>query len=493
MSGLEKVLLEVEQPTMRAAKPVDKRVPFGWTMEAVEPAVTGNATLLKLSPDNRPALRSLDGDCRVYLRLTVAIDIREEKRLQVSLPGSGKAIGEFDIRFGYALQPFELSIASDDAPDVLAQGVRLRLTSGEQPFWFLTDAGSVPGCETLLPHLLIAERGKGGAGELLSRLASAASLQPFGWMEGCVLDALYDLNQVSPKNSAYREALRLHVDHFLPAEGGLVYENPRSEPVDGTVYGIEGSLPFAVIAKLQPEHPVIELALTFWRSRASEPNKVIADGTHITTEGAYTVAYPISVLARLRGDKELADLAISNLISRRDMLRTDQGLCWIYPQDKDGNRYLNWARAYAWYMMGQIRVIGELHQMEETKVDPVKLETLESEFRSVAEIALNYQHTDGLWFCMLHEPETGFDTSGSAGIAAAIALGVKLGVLPDVMLGAACRTYLGLLPHLTPDGLLGGVAQSNRDGEKLQRSGYRVLSQMAMGLMGQLAAAIGRL
>jgi unsaturated rhamnogalacturonyl hydrolase len=64
--------------------------------------------------------------------------------------------------------------------------------------------------------------------------------------------------------------------------------------------------------------------------------------------------------------------------------------------------------------------------------------------------------------------------------------------LPEAMRDAAHRAYEGLLPHVRPDGLLGGVAQSNRNGEELQRSGYRVLSQMAMGLMGQLSAAIGR-
>ncbi|WP_165452360.1 hypothetical protein [Paenibacillus thalictri] len=42
------------------------------------------------------------------------------------------------------------------------------------------------------------------------------------------------------------------------------------------------------------------------------------------------------------------------------------------------------------------------------------------------------------------------------------------------------------------DGLLGGVSQTNQSGEEIQRSGYRVLFQMGMGLMAQLGAALGK-
>nr|WKN34271.1 hypothetical protein K4G66_17985 [Tunicatimonas sp. TK19036] len=50
------------------------------------------------------------------------------------------------------------------------------------------------------------------------------------------------------------------------------------------------------------------------------------------------------------------------------------------------------------------------------------------------------------------------------------------------------NTWNGLLTYLTSDGLLDGVAQSNRGGEALQRSDYRVISQIGMGLMAQLYA-----
>jgi len=60
--------------------------------------------------------------------------------------------------------------------------------------------------------------------------------------------------------------------------------------------------------------------------------------------------------------------------------------------------------------------------------------------------------------------------------------------LPHYLSTKVERTWEGLMQHLTPDGLLKQVAQSNKGGETLQRSGYRVISQMGMGLMGQLYA-----
>ncbi|WP_164821721.1 glycoside hydrolase family 88 protein [Paenibacillus koleovorans] len=424
---------------------------------------------------------------KAYLRLTVAIDVREEKEIEVLLPESGQLLGILDIRYAYALQIFELSIEPEAIPEALSQGIRLRLRKGDQPLWVLAAADSASSGDTLLPHLLLVskmiERERG----FFTRLASTASIQPFGWMEGCVLDGLYDLNAAHPESLRWRQVLQEHLDHYLDDEGGLTYENPRSEPVDSRVYGIEGTLPFAIIAKLWPEHPVLELALQFWHARAREGGGLIADRS-VTAEGAYTVAYPLAVLARKRRSRELAELAVGNLQARRQALVTERGLCWIEDQGQP-ERYLNWARAYAWYMLGLVRSIVELRQMDPK--DRPKLDGIELAFTEIAVAAAASQGSDGLWPCFLGEPVTGVDTSGSAGIAAAIAIGVHHGLLPPAMRDATSWAYLRLVEYLSPDGFLTGVAQSNRNGEALQRGGYRVISQMAMGLMGQLAAVLG--
>ncbi len=104
---------------------------------------------------------------------------------------------------------------------------------------------------------------------------------------------------------------------------------------------------------------------------------------------------------------------------------------------------------------------------------------------------LPYRQPDSLWTCFVDDPSTGPETSGSAGIAAAVAKAVKLKLAPTSALAASRETWVALTSYLAPDGFLRGVSQSNRGGEPLQRSGYRVISPMAMGLMGQLATALG--
>lgn len=71
-----------------------------------------------------------------------------------------------------------------------------------------------------------------------------------------------------------------------------------------------------------------------------------------------------------------------------------------------------------------------------------------------------------------------------------LAIGAQQGWLDNTAKSAATRTLAGLQPHLTPDGLLGGVSRANKGGEQLQRGNYRVIYQMGMGLMAQLMAAL---
>ncbi|HCN77796.1 MAG TPA: glucuronyl hydrolase, partial [Verrucomicrobiales bacterium] len=64
------------------------------------------------------------------------------------------------------------------------------------------------------------------------------------------------------------------------------------------------------------------------------------------------------------------------------------------------------------------------------------------------------------------------------------------GWLDDKAGQAAQRALKGLAKHLTPDGLLAGAAQSNKGGDALQKSDYRTIYQMGMGLKMQLMAAL---
>jgi rhamnogalacturonyl hydrolase YesR len=111
-------------------------------------------------------------------------------------------------------------------------------------------------------------------------------------------------------------------------------------------------------------------------------------------------------------------------------------------------------------------------------------------FQRLAAWVLSHQREDGLWSVVIDEPALTPDTAGSAGIAAALALGARNGWLDERARAAARHALVGLQRHLTPDGFLGGVSQSNKGGSELQRGDYRSIFQMGMGLMAQLMAAL---
>ena len=449
--------------------PAGKRVPFEWRAFAVpEPGENGPVLRWDIRPLEQPS----------RLRVTTAIDGREEKLVDVLLAESGDKIGELDLRFTPVLEPFEVLLSASRTRQVLEQGVRLSMRFGSSPVWFFKPSGDSREKQTLMPHLWIAKESD-PLTAFHDRLASLNSIQPYGWMEGCVLDGLYDLWK-STGQDRYHAALETHLNHFFDDEQRVIYESPRSEPLDGIITGIESTLPNAVIAKLDPQHPVLDDVVAYWLNTRDSENSV-QDGQTTSAEGSYTVGYPMMVIGQARGDQKLIQLAVQQLRIRKKRLIYD-GDCWLRHHGDGTRTYQNWARGVAWYGLGLVRTLIQAGGV-------TGLDDLKQEVERLASWVQGYQQEDGLWRCFLHENVLS-DTSGSAGIAAALALAIKYDLLSDSYSSVCQRTREGLISHLTPDGLLTGVAQSNRGGESLQRSDYRVISPMGMGLMAQLNSAL---
>ena len=309
--------------------------------------------------------------------------------------------------------------------------------------------------------------------EFKKRLFSLSSLQPFGWMEGCVLDGLYTLYECG--NAHAWQTIRSHTYKYI-LQKSLTYEDPRSRICDDTIYGIEACLPFAVIAKTGIGKEILPLFIQYIKGFTSK--RVISDSDFISAEGAYTIAYPLAVVSIVQNNPLLAEKAIQELLIRKQVLRCGKDL-YLRSSEK-GRSFKNWGRAFVWYMMGLVQVMGTFK-----KAGISYPQELIQEMRFVAEIASN-SLLNGLCPVFLGEDETGVETSGSAGIAAAIFLGINYGLLDSEYLQVIRRTYERLTSYLTPDGMLRGASQSNKGGEHLQRSGYRVISPMAMGLMAHI-------
>lgn len=457
-----------------SALPPEKRVPANWPAFAVGT----NPVLL------RPAAPPAPGPA--WLRLTTAVDDRELRQVEIRLAGGGRTLGVLDLRYAHAIETFQLPLTGEAVRELTQRGIELRLLGAGSPLWFFTWSGPSERGPNLpvefQPHLLTVSGPTDRRREFLHRLASLASLQTFGWMEGCVLDGLHDLG-AGRDGAAFRRAAAEHWRIFLPADGRLTYETPRSASVENRIYGIEGGLPFADLARREPASSLLDLFIAFCR-RNTRSDGAIQDGDTLSAEGSYTVGYPLAVIAAARRDRALAEIALRQLQLRRDRL-WHEGAIWLRRTDADSRTFRGWARGVTWHALGVARSIPPLRELG------VDTASLEEELRRIAAWVLPLQRPDGLWSCYVEDREKGLtDTSGSAGIAAALALGHRHGVLPDATAAAARSALRALEGHLTPDGLLDGAAQSNRGGEALQRSDYRVLSQMGMGLLAQLIAAL---
>jgi Glycosyl Hydrolase Family 88 len=441
------------------------RRPFGWPMAGVAPGVP----LAIGWPGHRgsagPAL----------LRLTVAVDDRQDRLLEVRSAAARVPLGRLVVRCADPHQRFGLALDARAAALALDEGVEVRLLRGTGPLWVFAGAAAPVRHR---PHLLPAAGGDEQA-ELLRRLASVDSVQPFGWMEGCVLDAQIELAAALPAaRGALLRAARRHLAMYLPG-GRLVYEDPRGRVADDRLYGIEATLPFAALARLDPTHPALDGAVRWWRERADADGCVRDAAT--TAEGGYTVGWPMAAIARRRGSRELARLAVRQQLVRRERLR--HGGVLHLRQLADGRRtFPNWARAHAWHLLGLVRTARALDGLVDTT------DLWAAAGRAAEEVA-GAQTERGLWHCFVDAPATGPEASGTAGIAAALALGREAGRLDRWAGEAAARAWAGLRDLLTPDGWLAGSSQANKGGEALQRGGYRVVSGSGTGLVGQLAAA----
>jgi Predicted unsaturated glucuronyl hydrolase involved in regulation of bacterial surface properties, and related proteins len=450
--------------------PVGQRVPFDWK---AKPVLPDGVTITELHWHSQELLET----DHARLRITVAVDVRENKRIEVIALRTRNVLGTLDIRFAHVFQIFELPLGLNEALIAVREGIGLRMIEGEAPLWFFTGDLATGSIEPVhLPHFMIGDA-KDPLESFKDRFNSLASIQPFGWMEGCVLDGLLD--------SGFIPTARQHLELFVK-NNELTYEDPRSRPSDGCFYGIESTLPIAMLTKLDPAHSLVDRAVQFMKEHTDRQG-IIKDGDTLSAEGSYTIAYPLSVIAAHRGDRELARLAFKQLELRRALL-WEGGALYLRRQDDGTRSFRNWGRAYAWHLLGLIRTLEQLKDKELLSNHQLKL--IEDEYRVTLRQVYEFRSARGLWSCFVDQEESGVDTSASAGIAASLAIADRIGIRLFNGKADAAHTAASLCRYLTPDGLMTGTAQSNKNGEELQRSGYRVISQMAMGLLGQLSAAV---
>jgi len=403
------------------------------------------------------------------LRLTTASGLRSWQYLDITLPG-GELLGSMDISMTTSYQVFELIVPTNKIDALLKSGVEVRSRGEGEPVSFFVQGSEVP--DALCPHLLIPGT-LSPREEFLNRFVSKAGIDGYGWQGGCVLDGLAALASSAKNPEPYQKALENLLNLYFP-KGVPLHTYPS----------IENTSCVAQLANSQPHHPEIENALAFWKIRENEQSEVV-DHKQVAAEGNYTVSWPLAVISKQLNRPELAEKAVQGLRFRTKYLIDEQGDQWLrYRFDMNPLRtYKHWSRGNAWYFLGMAKTMDVLPEI------PADLIT---EFQRAAKHLANLQDTEGMWHMFACEPETSPESSGTAGIATAMAIGVRHGWLGKEYEQIARKALKALENRLTPDGFLMCVAHCNRPegGEKFQRETKGSILKFGMGFYAQLLAEL---
>ncbi len=416
----------------------------------------------------------------VYFRIVCAIDDRAHRWVEVSNAQSGESYARMELAYAAPGQVYQCTLTPEQVAGAIRDGLALRLEGGESPIWIVAPGGpNTP--DSILPSLSQASAPP-SLDHFLRLFCTPASFQQWDWTGVCVLDGLQDWAQLGNKDAAQtlEQYLRTFID---PKEGRR--EDFRGHPCDDAIANPETGGPFAILIAQSPKHPSIHLLTEGFEHFHNKTLDYI--GTHrLVTESNYNVAYPMMSLAVHLNRPDYKEKSLAQLRATMHYL-TDDDNVWLRYDPENGERtFQNWSRGVAWYFLGMVRSLALLPKSEWP-------DALIAECNRMAAWVSTYQMENGLWAGFLHEKSVRPDNSGSAGIAAAIALGIRIGLIQSDWQPTAEKAYQGLSNCLTHDGWLQGVSQTNKPEAlhmDIQRSDFRVIAPWGMGLYAQLAAAL---
>lgn len=354
---------------------------------------------------------------------------------------------------------------------VIPSGINEVSVHAEDPdpcLWVLADTRRLPGAA---PSLWPIEPGANRLDRFFERL-EWDGLAEFGWMGGCVLEAFHALAR-GGEETRWNEARDRWLSFFLDDQH-LHYQTATSHPFTDRFNTIEAILPLASIVRMNPGHPIIDQAIAFVREQHGSQ--------HLTCEGCYTVAYPLAQMAETLDRPELLDLALQELLFRREAL-CHEGHIYLRFLSSSHRTYRDWARGVGWYLLGHAECL--------------RFAGVGGKWKPVAEHlaercawVLRHQRDDGLWNNFFQEGHLPPDTAGSAGIAAALIQAHHLGLVGPEGIEAAKRCWDALQDHLLIDGWLGNSSPSNKRGEGIQHTSLRAAETFGLGLMGLLVGML---
>jgi len=419
---------------------------------------------------------------KILFRFTSAIWLPKRFRVELYLLKSKKIINSIEVWNTYFLQPFEIEIEDTFVQQIFKEGVGLRPVGLESTFFIYADNDkNIP--VQFKPALLYSRGSTLKRIEIIKRMTDVSTLQFFGWPEGCLWDCIYDLGEVFPKIESAR-IIQGRLNYFKNDKNNLDYLIHHNIRLSNEIFDVETILPFGVFSKFMPNDTLVKQALNFCLSQMNENGIIthnVGEDIKVKTEENYTVSYPLLLIAKNSNNPQLVDIAVKNLLYRKSLLSAENG---IYHRKIGANNpiYLNWARGTTWYLLGlakSLKLIPRNHP---------KYNELLTEFQTVSSKIARMADSNGMYRAFLHDKSSFYDTSGTSGITAAFAYGVKNDFLSQSEFSPLIKKSINelLTNYVTPDGYLRGSTQINNGGEELQSSDFRTISPYTLGFVGMI-------
>jgi unsaturated rhamnogalacturonyl hydrolase len=150
-----------------------------------------------------------------------------------------------------------------------------------------------------------------------------------------------------------------------------------------------------------------------------------------------------------------AQRAVDEILAYCDLLDDPElGLYQHYWLEKTRRAYIRgWGRGQGWALLGLLDVVAHAAPTTPRHDEVVR------KSRDLAEAMLRWQLPDGNWWAMVHEPDSGPESSTAAFMACAFYRGIRLGVLPaGTFREPADRAFAAMSANLDADGNLQGVS-----------------------------------
>lgn len=164
-------------------------------------------------------------------------------------------------------------------------------------------------------------------------------------------------------------------------------------------------------------------------------------------------ALPLARIGTVLGRPSYVAEALRQFLLHVKYLADRRTGLWFHGWTFEGHHHFAealWARGNCWITIAIPEIIEMLELQPGDPIREFLVETLRAQVHTLAAL----QNASGLWHTLLDEPESYLEASATAGFAAGILKGVRLGLLDPRHIDCGMRALKGVIAHISDDGEL---------------------------------------